>query len=131
MNAGTDKGVIYIVGQRTYEGSKAVIKFDINKAVVKTSDVTTNEYVSYDKEAKSPADYASKIGLVVKAHNAAKPAKEFTLVEGTDYTVDYSYTDGNKPYSNVKATVKVKADSNFKFENEKQKLKKLLKLQIM
>ena len=128
MNAGTDKGVIYIVGQRTYEGSKAVIKFDINKAVVKTSDVTTNEYVSYDKEAKSPADYASKIGLVVKAHNAAKPAKEFTLVEGTDYTVDYSYTDGNKPYSNVKATVKVKADSNFKFENEKTEIEKIIKI---
>ena len=33
--------------------------------------------------------------LVVKAKNGAKPAKEFTLVEGKDYKVKYECKEGN------------------------------------
>ena len=41
------------------------------------------------------SDYKDSMKLVVKAKNGAKPAKEFTLVEGKDYKVKYECTEGN------------------------------------
>ena len=113
VNAGTDAGEIYIIGKRTYEGSKAVIKFNINKAVV--SDTTVADYVVYNKDAKKASDYAEEINLVVKAKNKTVN-KEFTLVEGTDYTVDYTWSK-NAPYQYVTTKITLKDSSNFKTSN--------------
>ena len=116
INAGTDKGEIYIVGKRTYEGSKATVTFDINKATVTANDLKAAEYVIINKDAKEAKEYAPAIGLVVKAKNGATPAKEFTLTEGTDYTVSYAYentTNNNKVDNNIIATITLKADGNF------------------
>ena len=108
VNAGT--GYIYIVGKRTYEGSKAAIPFTINQATV--SELKTADYVIFNKDAKSVDDYAEAIGLTVTAKNAATPAKEFTLTEGKDYTVSYGYANTNKVDDYV--SVSVAAKGNFK-----------------
>ena len=111
-----DGGEIYIVGKRTYEGSKATVKFTINKATVTDKDLKAAEYVIINKDAKAAKEYAPAIGLVVKAKNGATPAKEFTLTEGTDYTVSYAYqntTNNNKVDNNIIATITLKKDGNF------------------
>jgi len=108
VNAGT--GYIYIVGKRTYEGSKAAVPFTINQATV--SELKTADYVIFNKDAKSVDDYAEAIGLTVTAKNAATPAKEFTLTEGKDYTVSYGYANDNKVGDYV--SVGVTAKGNFK-----------------
>ena len=108
VNAGT--GYIYIVGKRTYEGSKAAVPFTINQATV--SELKTADYVIFNKDAKSVDDYAKAIGLTVTAKNAATPAKEFTLTEGKDYTVSYGYANNNKVDDYV--SVSVTAKGNFK-----------------
>ena len=117
VNAG--KGYIYIVGKRTYEGSKATIEFDINKATVKSDDIKAAEYVVVDENIKDAKDYAQAIGLVVKGKNGATPAKEFTLTEGKDYIVTYKYknaTTGNQPGNTIVAEVKVNPTGNGNFE---------------
>ena len=110
----TKTGHIYIVGKRTYEGSKADITFKIKKAVVTNEDLKAAEYVIINKDAKTAGDYAKSIGLVVKAKNGATPAKEFTLTEGTDYTVTYAYDTENKVNDTITATITLKSESNFK-----------------
>ena len=50
--------------------------------------------------------------LVVKAKNGAKPAKEFTLVEGKDYKVEYSCAN-HEIGQNVTATVTEITNKNF------------------
>ena len=50
---------------------------------------------------------------VVKAKNGAKPAKEFTLVEGKDYKVKYECKDGNIIGKDVTATVTEITNKNF------------------
>ena len=110
VKAGTNAGEIYIVGKRTYEGSKATITFDINKATVTTKDLEASEYVTYNKDAKKASDYATDINLVVKAHN--KSNQEFTLKEGTDYDVAYAW-DKNAAYGVITATVTLKSNGNY------------------
>ena len=110
VKAGNDAGEIYIVGKRTYEGSKATITFDINKATVTTKDLEASEYVTYNKDAKKASDYATDINLVVKAHN--KSNQEFTLKEGTDYDVAYAW-DNNAAYGVITATVTLKSNGNY------------------
>ncbi|MDY4692280.1 MAG: hypothetical protein SO401_01720 [Blautia sp.] len=102
VNAGT--GYVYIVGQRTYEGSKAEIPFTINQATANKAEVA--EYVLLNKDAKHASDYAEAINLVVKGSNKAN--QEFTLKEGTDYTVEYSFASKNAAdnYITVKVNVK-------------------------
>ena len=51
--------------------------------------------------------------LVVKAKNGAKPAKEFTLVEGKDYKVKYECTEGNIIGKAVTATGTEITNKNF------------------
>ena len=117
VNAGT--GNIYIVGKRTYEGSKTVATFNIKAATV--SSVDAPKYVIVNKDAKKASDYAKDIKLTVKAKNSATPAKEFTLAD-SDYSVDYKFCDGDTDAANeitdltkvtpgnyfVKATITVK-----------------------
>ena len=110
----TATGHIYIVGKRTYEGSKSDVPFKIKKAVVTNEDLKAAEYVIINKDAKTAGDYAKSIGLVVKAKNGATPAKEFTLTEGTDYTVTYAYNTENKVNDTITATITLKSESNFK-----------------
>ena len=110
VNAGT--GYIYIVGKRTYEGSKAAVSFTINQATV--SELKTADYVIINKDAKKVDDYAEAIGLTVTAKNAATPAKEFTLTEGKDYTVSYRYDTKNEVGNNVDVSIALKSNGNFK-----------------
>ena len=110
VNAGT--GYIYIVGKRTYEGSKAAVPFTINQATV--SELKTADYVIINKDAKKVDDYAEAIGLTVTAKNAATPAKEFTLTEGKDYTVSYGYDTKNEVGNNVVVSIALKSNGNFK-----------------
>ena len=110
VNAGT--GYIYIVGKRTYEGSKAAVPFTINQATV--SELKTADYVIINKDAKKVDDYAEAIGLTVTAKNAATPAKEFTLTEGKDYTVSYGYDTKNEVGNNVVVSITLKSNGNFK-----------------
>ena len=112
-NVKAGKGHIYIVGKRTYEGSKADIDFDITPVTVtKKDDIKAADYVIINENAKEAKEYAQAIGLVVKAKNGA-----FTLTEGTDYTVSYAYdntTDNNKVGNNIIATITLKENGNFK-----------------
>ena len=89
IDAGTDKGVIRIIGKNSYVGSEAEVYFDINPAEVTKETITYNKYVE-KKDTTDPAAYKDSIGLVVKAKNA--DGKEFTLVEGTDFTAKYECT---------------------------------------
>ena len=111
-NVKAGKGQIYIVGKRTYEGSKATVEFTINQATV--SELKTSDYVIVNKDAKKADEYAKAVGLTVKAKNGATPAKEFTLTEGTDYTVAYTYKTKNEVNNYVVATVTLKNNGNFK-----------------
>ena len=117
VDAGKDKGVIRIIGQKSYENSVEEITFDINKAVVSADTVTYNKVVE-KKDTATASAYKDAIGLVVKAKNAN--GKEFTLVEGTDYTVKYEFRNENdtsagtgKVKDIVKTTITVKGNSNY------------------
>ena len=105
VDAGSNKGVIRIVGQNSYKNSVAEVTFDINKAAVTEDTVTYNKVVE-KKDTATGSAYKDAIGLVVKAKNAN--GKEFTLVEGTDYTVKYVLVN-NK----VETTITVKGNSNY------------------
>ena len=115
IDAGKNKGIIRIVGQGSYKNSVKEIKFDINKAAVTTDTITYNKVVE-KKDTVTPSAYKDAIGLVVKAKNAK--GKEFTLVEGTDYTVKYEFekngTTGTGAVGDtVKTTITVKGNSNY------------------
>ena len=117
VDAGKDKGVIRIIGQKSYENSVEEITFDINKAVVSADTVTYNKVVE-KKDTATPSAYKDAIGLVVKAKNAN--GKEFTLVEGTDYTVKYKFRNASDSADGigdvtdiVKTTITVKGNSNY------------------
>ena len=117
VDAGEDKGVIRIIGQKSYENSVEEITFDINKAVVSADTVTYNKVVE-KKDTATPSAYKDAIGLVVKAKNAN--GKEFTLVEGTDYTVKYIFRNANDSANGtgdvtdiVKTIITVKGNSNY------------------
>ena len=81
---------LIVKGKGDYEGSTAVFTFDINQATVKADTITAEKKVE-EKDTQNASDYKDSLGLVVKAKNA--DGKEFTLVNGTDYTVKYSYAD--------------------------------------
>ena len=116
VDAGRNKGVIRIVGQNSYKNSVAEVTFDINKAAVTADTVTYNKVVE-KKDTATPSAYKDAIGLVVKAKNAN--GKEFTLVEGTDYTVKYEFEkpNGTKGTGDVgdkvKTIITVKGNSNY------------------
>ena len=117
IDAGSGKGIIRIVGQKSYENSVEEVPFDINKAVVSADTVTYNKVVE-KKDTATPSAYKDAIGLVVKAKNAN--GKEFALTEGTDYTVKYEFkkangtTDGTGDVDDiVKTTITVKGNSNY------------------
>ena len=110
-NAGTNTAKLIVTGKGSYAGSKKELTFTINPATV--SATTAAEEVE-QKNASSAKDYKDAMKVVVKAKNSAN--KEFTLVEGTDYTVTYEYehtSDGNKVGNYVVATVTV-TNKNFK-----------------
>ncbi len=127
-DAGT--ATLTVKGKNSYYGSEKTFNFTINPAEVTNKDVTAKERI------EKQGDYATKAeaydtGIVVKAHNGAKPAKEFTLVKGTDYDVSYSYetsssaTDkkgtnvvGNYVRTHVKLTNKnfIKAGTAIEFD---------------
>ena len=116
-NIDAGKGVIRIVGQNSYANSVAEVYFPINKAAVTKDTITYNEVVE-KKDTATPSAYKDAIGLVVKAKNAK--GKEFTLVEGTDYTVKYEFvkpdgtTKGTGDFGDkVKTTITVKGNSNY------------------
>ena len=110
-NAATNTAKLIVTGKGSYAGSKKELTFTINPATV--SATTAAEEVE-QKNASSAKDYKDAMKVVVKAKNSAN--KEFTLVEGTDYTVTYEYehtSDGNKVGNYVVATVTV-TNKNFK-----------------
>ena len=119
-NAGTAK--IIVKGKGSFEGSEAVFEFTINPAKVTASDVAVEKKVEYI-DTQNAADYKDAVKLVVKAKNGNK--KEFTLVNGTDYTVKYSFnTENTIDTGYVKATVTI-TNKNFlgagsTFEKESQ-----------
>ena len=108
INAGT--GVIRIVGQNSYKNSVAEVKFNIKKAVVSADTITYNKLVE-GKDTQEASAYKNAVGLVVKAKNAK--GKEFTLTEGTDYTVSYSIGTDSDGDSAVKTVIKLKDDGNY------------------
>ena len=113
QNAGINAGRIVITGKLSYAGAKLVIPFNITPAVVTQDDVTAIEEVVFDPSFNTAADY--KPAITVKAHNTAAPAKEFTLTEGTDYRVTYSFTDsseGNKVGNRIQARIQI-LNANF------------------
>ena len=109
--------VLIVKGKGNYEGSTAVFTFKINQAKVKADTVTTEKKVE-EKDTQNASDYKDSLGLVVKAKNAN--GKEFTLVNGTDYTVKYSYkNDANKTATKggvIVATITV-TNKNFVIDN--------------
>ena len=123
IDAGSDKGIIRIVGQGSYKNSVKEIKFDINKAAVKTDTITYNKVVE-KKDTVTPSAYKDAIGLVVKAKNAN--GKEFTLTEGTDYTVKYEFMNSGATAGivgdKVKTTITVKGNSNYTAPNSSSSL---------
>lgn len=114
----TDSDAVLIVkGKGNYEGSTATFGFTINQAKVKADTVTTEKKVE-EKDTQNASDYKDSLGLVVKAKNAN--GKEFTLVNGTDYTVKYSYKDDTKKTASkggvIVATITV-TNKNFVIDN--------------
>lgn len=103
-NAGTAQFIVK--GLNTYAGSELTFEFEIKKASVSAADVTAPEKVTYNSDYTEAKDYAPEVTVIAK--NGASPAKEFTLVEGTDYTVSYSFEidtndvaeDGRNAYDN-------------------------------
>ena len=109
--------VLIVKGKGNYEGSTATFGFTINQAKVKADTVTTEKKVE-EKDTQNASDYKDSLGLVVKAKNAN--GKEFTLVNGTDYTVKYSYKDDTKKTASkggvIVATITV-TNKNFVIDN--------------
>ena len=92
-NAGTAS--FTVTGKGSFEGSKLVVSFPIKAAhVTNNGDMVSNKVGFVEDSTRKASDYKSGITVNVKAENDDK--KAFTLVEGTDYKVDYSYKDANK-----------------------------------
>ena len=91
------------------QNSVAEVKFNIKKAVVSADTITYNKLVE-GKDTQEASAYKNAVGLVVKAKNAK--GKEFTLTEGTDYTVSYSIGTDSDGDSAVKTVIKLKDDGN-------------------
>ena len=96
VNAGTAK--LIVVGKGTYAGSVKEFTFQITPAVISNTNQMVQDRVSYVADSTMKAE-EYKPAITVKAKNSATPAKEFTLTEGTDYTVSYEYN--NKPAGNI------------------------------
>ena len=119
----TDAGTATFVvkGLNDYAGSEKTFTFTINPASVSDDDVTVPEKVTYNSDYTEAKDYAPEVTVIAK--NGATPAKEFTLVEGTDYKVTYTFeanadddlaNDGKNAYNQyVCAHVEITND-NFK-----------------
>ena len=108
INAGTAN--MFLIGKDSYANSIKNYTFTISKTPV--SEVTAKKYVEKINGAK-PEDYKTAMGVVVTA-KVPNTNKVLTLTEGKDYTVDYDWVNAATK-SSVKATVKVKANSNFTF----------------
>ena len=120
-NAGTAK--LIVKGKGSFEGSEAVFNFTINPAAVADATITANKSVEV-KDTQNASDYKDNLGLVVKAKNAN--GKEFTLVNGTDYVVKYSYENDTKVAGDsVVANITI-TNKNFIKNNAKQFTKKVL-----
>ena len=89
----TSEGVIIVKGLGSFEGSEKRVYFDITPASLDKANTKANDYVEII-DTKNYSDYASEMGIVVKATNT--DGKSFTLTEGTDYTVEYDCTDNTK-----------------------------------
>ena len=90
-NAGIVKATI--VGKDSYAGEQKVVYFAIQPDNVQASEVSTTDgdlTINYDNNADASL-YADVFGLAIKTTLADKNTA--TLVEGTDYTVSYFYTD--------------------------------------
>ena len=91
-NAGTAS--FTVTGKGSFEGSKLVVSFPIKAAhVTNNGDMVSNKVGFVEDSTRKASDYKSGITVNVKAENDAK--KTFTLVEGTDYKVDYSYKNAD------------------------------------
>ena len=91
-NAGTAS--FTVTGKGSFEGSKLVVSFPIKAAhVTNSGDMVSNKVGFVEDSTRKASDYKSGITVNVKAENDAK--KAFTLVEGTDYKVDYSYKNAD------------------------------------
>ena len=91
-NAGTAS--FTVTGKGSFEGSKLVVSFKIKAAhVTNNGDMVSNKVGFVEDSTRKASDYKSGITVNVKAENDAK--KAFTLVEGTDYKVDYSYKNAD------------------------------------
>ena len=109
VNAGSEAGIVRIVGKNTYAGSVKEYKFAITPATIKKTEVTDVEY----KEGATDKDYAPTV--TITAENGDK--KTWTLKEGTDYTVTYAIkknTSGvaeNVLGNKIVATIKYSKDA--------------------
>ena len=118
-NAGTAK--LIVKGKNSFEGSQAEFTFTINPATVTNNTIKANKSVEV-KDTQKADDYKDALGLVVKAKNATTPTpKEFTLKEGTDYTVKYSYKNDTKTVGgSIVATITL---TNKNFTTSEKELK--------
>ena len=90
VNAGTAS--ITVTGKGSFEGSKKTFNFTITPATITNVGEMVSDKVGFVEDSTRKAeDYKSDIKVALKAQNANK--KEFTLVEGTDYKVKYSFKD--------------------------------------
>ena len=109
VNAGTNAGIVRIVGKNTYAGSVKEYTFDITPATIKKKEATDVEY----KEGATYKDYAPTV--TITAENGDK--KTWTLKEGTDYTVTYAIKKDasgkaeNKLGNTVVSTIKYSKDA--------------------
>ena len=106
-NTNAGQASFTVTGKGSFEGSKLVVPFTIKAAHVTNKDDMVSDKVGFVEDStRKASDYKSGITVNVKAENDAK--KAFTLVEGTDYKVDYSYENeklGND--KNNKIVVKI------------------------
>ena len=105
-NIKAGKAKMFVIGQDSYANSIKTLKFTIKQTPV--TSVSRNQYVE-KIDTTDPKDYKTAMGVVVKA-KVPGTNKELTLVEGTDYTVEYSFTTSNKK---VQAKVTLKENGNF------------------
>ena len=104
VNAGTEAGIVRIVGKNTYAGSVKEYKFNITAAAIKKVEAADAEY----KEGATDKDYAPAV--TITAENGDK--KTWTLKEGTDYTVKYAIKDNkNELGGHVVATITYSKDA--------------------
>ena len=90
VDAGT--GYVVVTGKNNFAGAVKKFPFEITPANVSDDTVSVAAKVVYNPVYTKASQYAPSV--VVKAYNTAKPAKEFILEEGKDFTVSYSFTDG-------------------------------------